>query len=84
MRYCVFVLLLCLGILFYLGMSTASSDHAVAFDPRRPSTLVWITMRGVRVVFAQARDLSQGFVDAVGNPQRERVKRHLPLEGVHH
>ncbi len=84
MRYCLIVVLLCLGILFYLGMYFAPFDEAVHVDPLRPSTLVRIVAHGARALFAQVRAAGQGLVDAVGNPQRERVKRHFPNEAVHH
>ena len=83
MRYGLIVLVVCLGILFYLGMYVASSDDAVGFDPLRPSTLLPIIGHGIRALVGQLRDVGQGVVDVVGNPQRERVERHLPIDAVH-
>ncbi len=82
MRNDLLALLVGLGILFYFGMYNASSDDAVDFDPLRPSSLLPILGRGVQSFAVRARDIGQALADAVGNPQRERVDRHLPLKGV--
>lgn len=84
MRYGVLVVLLCLGMIVYLGLYVASSDDAVDFDPLRPSSVLPIVGRGAHTLLAHLRDVGQALADAVGNPQRERVKRHLPIEAVHH
>jgi hypothetical protein len=83
MRYGLLVLTLCLGILVYLGLYVASSDDVVDFDPLRPSSVLPIMGRGIPALAAQVRNLGQTLTDAVGNPQRERVTRHLPIEAVH-
>jgi hypothetical protein len=83
MRYGLLVLTVCLGMLFYLGLYVASSDDALDFDPLRPSSILPIMGRGVHALFVRVRDVGQALTDAVGNPQRERVQRHLPIEAVH-
>jgi len=83
MRYGLLVLTLCLGILVYLGLYVASSDDVVDFDPLRPSSVLPIMGRGIHALAAQVRNVGQTLADAVGNPQRERVQRHLPIEAVH-
>lgn len=81
MRYGLFVLLICLGLIFDLGLYIASSDDSFgSFDPLRPSTLLPIIANRFRELHAQAGDALRGLVDDFTAPFRERVRRHFPAE----
>jgi hypothetical protein len=81
MRYGLVVLVICLGIIFDLGLYIASSDDAFAtFDPRHPATILPILANRYRDLRAQMGEVVRGLVDGFAAPVRERARRDVPAE----
>jgi hypothetical protein len=81
MRYGLLVLVICLGIVFDLGLYIASSDDAFStFDPRHPATILPIITNRYRDLRVQIGELVRGFVDGFAAPVRERAHRDVPAE----
>ncbi len=81
MRYGLLVLIICLGLVFDLGLYIASCDDSTAsFDLLRPSTLLPIIATRFRDLYARGRDLLTGLVDEFRAPFHERTHRTLPAE----
>jgi hypothetical protein len=83
MRYGLLVIVICLGLVFDLGLYIASSDDAFAtFDLRRPATILPIIANRYRELRAQVGDVVRGLVDGFAAPVRERAHRDAPAEAL--
>lgn len=81
MRYVLLVLVICLAIVFNLGVYIATSDESFAtFDPLQPATILPIAADRFREIRAQAREMLRDLAEEIVAPYRELLQRRLPTE----
>ena len=83
MRYGLLVLVICLGIIFDLGLYIASSNENFStFDPLHPATILPIITNRYRALRAQVYEAVERLVTGFAAPVHERAQRDLQEEGV--